>query len=744
MTKPRDFSDILSKLPDALQSGEQWTASCPIPGHATPKGHLGLKDGGDKALVSCHGGRHDFKNNPADYQDLCELIGFETLTYGNDRSPRNKKIQATYNYTDPDGKLLYQVIRYAPKTFTQRRPDGHDGWIEGSGCMEGVKRVIYRWPEVTAAIKAGRTVYIVEGEKDADAITKLGLTATTNSGGAGKWKSDLALPLTNAEVVIIPDKDPPGKAHAQAVAISLHGKVKAIRLLELPNLDGHKVHDASDWINAGGTREELERLTTQAPEYRPGGPVDWHDYAIEHDALLAKDLPPLDYLVDGIIVTPGLGVLAAPKKRGKSWMALQLAQCTAAGDQFLGKDTKQGPVIHLALEDGERRLKQRLEMQQTVKGLPITYVTRFQPLNSDAGFAELRGLVQEKHPALIVIDTLASAKDQHLDENEAGATGDLFNQLHDLAITENTFILLIAHHGKASRGDAGFDIRGSSAISGATDINIGLYKNSDETYDLKAEGRDIGELDLRINFDAEITWCWHCQGDARDLRRAQAEDQIIEAVATLGGGVDASAIATELGIHRVNVQRHLPRLREQNLLHYETVKATKGTKILYYPPITNRTPITNTHTITNRTPYQQGESVIVCNDLVMGQGPEKSEADQLGAVRAVQFVMGSGDNPQNDLVTATPGGAETVSTVSTVSTMGDPWVDYDHRDLKGLSACQVIEIWRAEGSPVIEIGPGRSIEDLARCLNHSAPYQAQLDAITEWLTSTLEQKRRHI
>jgi len=79
-SRPRNFDDILSKLLDARQSGDEWTASCPLPGHKTPAKHLTLKDARDKALATCQGGRHDFKHK-LDYDALCQLLGFTSLTY---------------------------------------------------------------------------------------------------------------------------------------------------------------------------------------------------------------------------------------------------------------------------------------------------------------------------------------------------------------------------------------------------------------------------------------------------------------------------------------------------------------------------------------------------------------------------------------------------------------------------------------------------------------------------------------
>src|SRR6185437_2936122 len=101
---------------------------------------------------------------------------------------------------------LFQTIRYEPKDFRQRRPDPEapDGW---SWSVKGVRQVLYRLPDVLRAVAEGRTVYIVEGEKDADAAAREGLCATCNAMGSGKWPAELSCHLAGADVVILPDND---------------------------------------------------------------------------------------------------------------------------------------------------------------------------------------------------------------------------------------------------------------------------------------------------------------------------------------------------------------------------------------------------------------------------------------------------------------------------------------------------------------------------------------------------------
>jgi len=310
---------------------------------------------------------------------------------------------------------------------------------------------------------------------------------------------------------------------------------------------------------------------------------DWKKETFTQRSLLAKELAPLDYLVEDLLVTPCLGVLAGRKKLGKSWMSLQLAQCVASGTPFLDRVTKQGKVLYLALEDGERRLRQRLEKHSANRKLHIRYCTWWPSINSQEGFKALADIIREESPALVVIDTLASARDKGVKENEADSMGELFNALHDLAIELNTVILIVSHHGKKPHNEPGFDIRGSSAIAGATDVNIGLYKNNDGSFAFKAEGRDILEVDLRIKFEAETTWTWQCLDDDRDLRRVEAESRILKVIEYLGEAYGPD-IAKRIGTSRPTVYNHLKRMRTEKRVKYRIVKTHRGKKILYWLP----------------------------------------------------------------------------------------------------------------------------------------------------------------
>lgn len=166
-----------------------------------------------------------------------------------------REIVATYDYTDEHGNLLFRVVKYYTKDFRQRQRDGNNGWIWN---LEGVRRVLYRFPELVAAAPK-QPVFIAEGEKDVDRLRELGLVATTNPMGANKWSPNYSGYLEGRHVVCIQDIDVDGREHVEKVANALHGIAKSVRVLELPGLT-EKGADVSDWLDAGGTTEELKEL----------------------------------------------------------------------------------------------------------------------------------------------------------------------------------------------------------------------------------------------------------------------------------------------------------------------------------------------------------------------------------------------------------------------------------------------------------------------------------------------------
>jgi hypothetical protein len=189
-----------------------------------------------------------------------------------DATKSGSRIVTIYDYRNETGALLFQVCRYEPKGFRQRRPDRNGGWI---WQVKGSRQVPYRLPELIAS-PADVPVYIVEGEKDADRLAAVGLVATCNPGGAAKangrakskskWSSELNQFFSDRDVTIIPDNDDAGYDHARSIAANLTTVVARVRIFALPGV--RPKGDISDWLDAGGSREELERLAADAPPFQ--------------------------------------------------------------------------------------------------------------------------------------------------------------------------------------------------------------------------------------------------------------------------------------------------------------------------------------------------------------------------------------------------------------------------------------------------------------------------------------------
>jgi predicted P-loop ATPase len=196
---------------------------------------------------------------------VLEKLNLARASNGKSNGSAKSRIVEAYAYTDEHGELLFQVVRKEPKAFPQRRPDGNGGWTWN---LDGVRRVLYRLPELMEAAATERMIFIAEGEKAVNALVKLGVPTTCSPGGAGKWRDEYSEHLKGASVVVVPDNDESGRQHAEQVTRSLHGVAASIKVLELPGLQ--KRGDAFDWITSGGTVEQLWALVENADKADAG------------------------------------------------------------------------------------------------------------------------------------------------------------------------------------------------------------------------------------------------------------------------------------------------------------------------------------------------------------------------------------------------------------------------------------------------------------------------------------------
>lgn len=185
------------------------------------------------------------------------------------------KLVCCYKYTDIHGKVLFEVARIKTKdgkTFRQHRSaDPTKGFfpIICSVPLEIRGHAIYRLPEVAAAIQAGETVYVVEGEKDADTLAVFGYCGTTSPMGADHWERGHSEHLRGADVVIIPDADASGEKYCQAIVDSAMDIAKSVRVIRLrdayPELpDKGDITDLVELIGADAAKQMLDELVAKA------------------------------------------------------------------------------------------------------------------------------------------------------------------------------------------------------------------------------------------------------------------------------------------------------------------------------------------------------------------------------------------------------------------------------------------------------------------------------------------------
>ncbi len=274
--------NLISQLRNVKQIGSGYIACCPA--HEDEKASLSIGQGDDgRILLHCHAG--------CTAGEIVSALGIGMKDLYPEVNGK-REIVATYDYKNGTGSLVYQVVRLYPKDFRQRRPDGLGGWIWN---MKGISPLPYRLPELLAAVERGEMVFTVEGERDVDGLAALGLAATCNHGGAGKWREAHSKYFPEgAHVVVIPDNDDPGRDHATKVAKQLTDRGCNVRVVELPGLPAKG--DVTDWLTAGGTKEELLRLVTESPGY---GEQEWPD-----PEEIQSELKPVEALPPEIIPEP--------------------------------------------------------------------------------------------------------------------------------------------------------------------------------------------------------------------------------------------------------------------------------------------------------------------------------------------------------------------------------------------------------------------------------------------------------
>ena len=504
MTKPTPNPDpvqvILGRLKGVKQTGkEQWQARCPA--HDDCHASLSVARGEDgRALVHCHAG--------CAVADILAAVGLETgdlfpRTPAKQRhsasrrmgeQKRGRRIVATHDYEDAEGKLLFQVVRYDPKDFRQRRPDGKGGWTWN---LKGVPRVPYRLPELLAADPSA-WVFVPEGEKDVDNLRGVGLVATTNPGGKGKWKhlaDDSA--IHGRRVAIIPDndKDGGGMVHAQDVAARLYGRAADVRVVELPG----EFRDVSEWLDSLDSKEPedvaaaLVAMAEAAPVWTPEAEAPGLSRPVL--TCLADVQPqPVRWLWPQRIALGKLTLLAGDPGLGKSCLTLDVAARVSRGNGWPDSPAATGAPAGVVLLSAEDDLADTIRPRLDAAGADVLRIMALEavkvrdpeagtdrpsPFSLAADLPELaRAISATRDCRLVVIDPITAYLGR-ADSHKNAEIRALLAPLSELAARCDVAIVAVTHLRKGE-GPAMYRAMGSLAFVAAARAVFGVARDPDD------------------------------------------------------------------------------------------------------------------------------------------------------------------------------------------------------------------------------------------------------------------------
>lgn len=517
------FDSIRSQLHNVKAAGAGFTARCPA--HDDKKNSLSFTPMPDKALIHCHVG--------CSTDAVCAAIGIEpkdlfAKTENGNAYSIPKRIAAVYPYTDEEGRLLYENVRYEPKAFAQRHYEsGQAIW-----GLNGARRVPYRLPELLRAVSEGREIWLCEGEKDADNLRGLGFAASTFK----NWKPEFNSFVKGAGICLSRDHDKGGVAQAEDAARILSEAAQSIKIVDLfdaePLPDKHG-RDISDWIEsfpetpAEEIAENLSIIAEGAPYWQRSAAAAKKPLSkflfTPLDAFLEEPQEETSYIWSDTLITGGFSICSAKPKVGKSTVARSLAIKMVSGDLFLGRPTTKGRILYLCLEEKRGEVRKHFQKMGVSSG-EILIHTGTTPENA---LEELWIAIAELNPSLVIIDPLSRVL-RVKDFNDYGGMARGLEPFIDLARKTGCHILALHHDSKMERsgGDA---LLGSTALFGAVDCHIQLKKRDKGRTIMTTQrtGEDMPETVIELDNETGII---NSHGDLQSFILHEAREAVFESI----------------------------------------------------------------------------------------------------------------------------------------------------------------------------------------------------------------------
>ena len=631
-----DVHEILTRFPSAKSSGSGWQARCPKHDDRTPSLSISTGDDG-RTLVHCHTG--------CPVEDILAAVGLTLRDLFVDpvsASTTSWVIAETYPYTDELGALLYEVVRYAPKAFRQRRPDGRGGWI---WKLDDVRRVLFGLPDLIDITD----VYLTEGEKDTLNLRAIGLHATTHAGGAGKWHDDYAQQLVSAgalRVNVLPDNDDAGWKHAYTVARSCYAAGLQVRIVPLPDVPVKS--DVSDWLVAGHTCADIlalvdttaafdpETVTAQptstaadgvtlmapgtASAQRRRGHPEGQIRQVRLTPASAITVRPVRWLWTDRLPLGAVALLGGREGVGKSILMCQLAagvtrgrvpgvyaQCPQSVMIAATEDSWAHTIVPRLMAAGAD-LSRVFRVEVTMTDLEETALSLPQDL------AALEQEIVEHAVALVILDPLLSRLHASLDTHKDSEVRQALEPLAALAIRTEASVVGLIHVNKSAHTDPLTTLMGSRAfVAVARAVLFVVTDPEDEEMRLLGQAKNnLGRTDLpTLRFCMEsvkvtdtpegdvwtgkLKWMGEttrsirealdvASGSTRDRTAAQEAGDWLLDYLTEQGGTAESAAAKEAG---KAAGHSIDALKRARRLHKVTVESRGFPRRTYWvrPPV---------------------------------------------------------------------------------------------------------------------------------------------------------------
>lgn len=404
-------------------------------------------------------------------------------------------LRHVYHYTLADGAVLYHQNRYElrpdlephkkrpPKRFLVHRSE-NGRKLFGAGP----RQVIYNWPAIMRA-GPGATVIVTEGEKNADALIKAGLLATTTL--SHNWAPECVTALSGYHLIILEDHDEAGHANANKAKVKLMPVAASVRVVPYLHLwvhldpatrgvDPTTGEDVSDWIAKGGNPASLIQICREIASEDDGG----------NEPLLRCGVPDIrprkKWRIKQLMPASGVGLLSGQWGTNKTFQAIELAVTVIGHNQaFCGREVREPCGVLILATEGDFDLRDRIEaaVHERYPDLDLACAPIFWRESCPTLLAKgaeqqlikcIQGVADEcmatfKLPlGLVIIDVLTDAAGYSKagEENDAAIIAKLFGILRHTAKTCDCFMLAVDHFGKTIEAGT----KGSIGKEGAADL----------------------------------------------------------------------------------------------------------------------------------------------------------------------------------------------------------------------------------------------------------------------------------